>query len=118
MKGYLRMKADETLTAEKCEGVSPDPVIKPMLELLAPDQATESLEEFQSQVTKGDASGEKSFQPFGSKIAEFKVDSKDSGEVSNFEVFLAPFINTCGVDPFSKNVFPLPIKDVRGGRGL
>ena len=50
MKGYLRMKADETLTAEKCEGVSPDPVIKPMLELLAPDQATESLEEFQSQV--------------------------------------------------------------------
>ena len=92
MKGYLRMKADETLTAEKCEGVSPDPVIKPMLELLAPDQATESLEEFQSQVTKGDASGEKSFQPFGSKIAEFKVDSKDSGEVSNFEVFLAPFI--------------------------
>jgi len=87
MKGYLRMKADETLTAEKCEGVSPDPVIKPMLELLAPDQATESLEEFQSQVTKGDASGEKSFQPFGSKIAEFKVDSKDTGEVSNFEVY-------------------------------
>merc|ERR1712029_181304 len=74
MRGYLRMKSEETLTAEKCDGVEPDPVIAPMLDILAPYQATESLEEFQAQVTKAE---EKAFQPFGSKIAEFQGSSRD-----------------------------------------
>jgi len=84
MRGYLRMKSEETLTAEKCDGVEPDPVIAPMLDILAPYQATESLEEFQAQVTKAE---EKAFQPFGSKIAEFQGSSRDGGEPANYEVY-------------------------------
>jgi len=84
MKAYLRMKADETLTAEKCEGVQPDPVVEPMIKLLAPDQATQNLENFQATVAKGDKAA---FQPFGSKIAEFKVESREDGQQSCFEVY-------------------------------
>jgi len=85
MKGYLRMKSEETLTPEKCEGVEPDPVIDPMLQLLAPRQASESLEEFQSQVAKAE---EKAFQPFGSKIGEFQVEPKNGGgEAASYEVY-------------------------------
>ena len=84
MKAYLRMKADETLTPEKCEGVTPDPVIEPMRKLLAPDQATQSLEDFQATVAKADRAA---FQPFGSKIGEFKVESSgEGGQESCFEV--------------------------------
>ena len=90
MKGYLRMKADETLTAEKCEGVQPDPVVEPMIKLLAPDQATQNLDNFQATVAKGDKAA---FQPFGSKIAEFKVESREDGQQSCFEVrfFVFPY---------------------------
>jgi hypothetical protein len=38
LKGFVRMKADETISKQRSGGVDPDPVIPPILEILAPNQ--------------------------------------------------------------------------------
>lgn len=38
LKGFVRMKADETISKARSGGVDPDPVIPPILEILAPNQ--------------------------------------------------------------------------------
>ena len=38
LKAFVRMSADETISKAKSGGVDPDPVLPPLLELLAPEQ--------------------------------------------------------------------------------
>lgn len=103
-KGYLRMTSKEAVTADQCEGVSPDPVIQPVVKIMAPDQVTENLDEFEAMISKADNSvaenkKQQAFEPFGSKVAEFQVEPKacsssssngssnGSGESKTFEIY-------------------------------
>jgi hypothetical protein len=43
LKAFVRMKADETISKAKSGGVDPDPVLPPLLELLAPEQVRSVL---------------------------------------------------------------------------
>ena len=81
LKGFLRFKAQESLTADQCDGVKPDPIIEPLRKILAPDQVTDNLNEFETMITKSDSSGGKKFEPFGSKISEFEDDSNKTFEI-------------------------------------
>ncbi len=38
LKGFVHMQADETISKQRSGGVDPDPVIPPILEILAPNQ--------------------------------------------------------------------------------
>ena len=70
LKAYVRMRADETMTLLQSEGVKPDPVVPPLLKILADGQGTESLDEFSSEIL---SDKETKFKPHGEKITEFEV---------------------------------------------
>jgi hypothetical protein len=40
LKAFVRTLCDETISSAKSGGVDPDPVVQPILKILAPDQAS------------------------------------------------------------------------------
>ena len=77
LKAFVRMKAEETLSLEMSEGVSPDPVIPPLVKILAEDQVTENLNSFTAEIL---SEKETKFVPHGEKIAEFQAQPRDGGK--------------------------------------
>jgi hypothetical protein len=70
------MRADETINEDKNEGVEPDPVIPPLLDILAPGQVIiENETEFRNYL---DSDAAIKFRPFGEKLTEFKADKVTS----------------------------------------
>jgi len=87
LKGFVRLRSQESLTAADCDGVNPDPVLEPLLKIMAPDQVTENLDEFESMMNKADDASDsatKKFEPFGNKVAEFEA---GDGEEATFEIY-------------------------------
>lgn len=66
------MKADETINEAINEGVEADPVIPPLLDILAPGQVIIDDETEFRNYLESDAAVK--FLPFGEKLTEFKVD--------------------------------------------
>lgn len=84
LKAYVRMRADETMTLLQSEGVKPDPVVPPLLKILADGQGTESLDEFSSEIL---SDKETKFKPHGEKITEFEVYPKAGGGCKTYEIY-------------------------------
>ena len=78
LKTFARMKADETLSLDMSEGVSPDPVLPPLIKILAEDQVTENVNSFTAEVL---SEKETKFVPHGEKIAECEVQPRDGGKL-------------------------------------
>ena len=83
LKAFVRMKAEETLSLEMSEGVSPDPVIPPLVKILAEDQVTENLNTFTAEML---SEKETKFAPHGEKIAEFQAQPRDGGS-KTYEIY-------------------------------
>ena len=82
LKAFVRMKAEETLSPEMSEGVSPDPVIPPLVKILAEDQVTENLNSFTAEIL---SEKETKFVPHGEKISEFQAQPRDGGKLASEE---------------------------------
>ena len=79
LKAYARMKADETISPSQSEGVQPDPVLPPLVKILAEGQVTESVDAFTTEIL---SDKETKFKPYGEKITEFEIqESKDEGKL-------------------------------------
>ena len=70
------MKADETISLLQSEGVEPDPVLPPLIKILAEGQVTENLDAFTAEML---SDREVKFKPHGEKITEFEVQPKAGG---------------------------------------
>lgn len=80
LKAYARMKADETISLSQSEGVKPDPVLPPLVKILAEGQVTENADAFTAEIL---SDRETKFKPHGEKITEFEIhDTKDEGRIN------------------------------------
>ena len=78
LKAYARMKADETISPSQSEGVQPDPVLPPLVKILAEGQVTENVDAFTTEIL---SDKETKFKPCGEKITEFEIqETKDEGK--------------------------------------
>lgn len=77
LKAYVKVSSDETVGAS--EGFDPDPVLPPLVKVLAPGQLTENLDEFLAEL---EGKAETEFVPFGQKVAGFGGDEGDSVDAS------------------------------------
>ena len=85
MKAYARMKADETISLSQSEGVKPDPVLPPLVKILAEGQVTENVDAFTAEIL---SDRETKFKPQGEKITEFEIhDTKDEGRRNLIFIF-------------------------------
>lgn len=85
LKAFIRMKSDEVISMKMSGDVKPDPVIPPLLEILAPDQAiVDNIDEFRKYVN---SDKEIKFVPFGEKIDSFE--SEKDCTTHKYEVYLS-----------------------------
>ena len=76
LKAFVRMTADETMSALQSEGVKPDPVLPPLVKILAEGQVTENINDFTTEIL---SEKEVKFKPHGEKITEFDVHPRTDG---------------------------------------
>ena len=94
LKAYARMKADETISLSQSEGVKPDPVLPPLVKILAEGQVTENVDAFTAEIL---SDRETKFKPQGEKITEFEIhDTKDEGRRNRFYSLSWRIINNPG----------------------
>jgi len=84
LKTFVRMKADETMSLLQSEGVKPDPVLPPLIKILAEGQCTESVDAFTSEILSDE---EVKFKPHGEKVTEFEVHPKAGGGPRTYEIY-------------------------------
>lgn len=85
LKTYIGMNFAEKADKARTGGVDPDPVIEPLLKILAEGQATESKEEMLAHMNSDKV---KNFRPHGNKIDSFTVDTENN-KVETFDIFNA-----------------------------
>jgi len=106
LKAYARMKADETISLSQSEGVKPDPVLPPLVKILAEGQVTENVDAFTAEIL---SDRETKFKPQGEKITEFEIhDTKDEGrsfQPRTYEIYYSD-IKTPGFKDYHKRLQP------------
>jgi len=80
LKTRISFDCEETMKEK--DGVKPDPVLEPLIKILAENQVAKNEDEFKSEFEK-----DKKFKPFGKKLSEYATKSGETGEDEVYEIY-------------------------------
>ena len=80
LKTRISFDCEETMKEK--DGVKPDPVLEPLIKILAENQVAKNEDEFKSEFEK-----DKKFRPFGKKLSEYATKSGETGEDEVYEIY-------------------------------
>jgi len=87
LKTYINVNYAEKIDKIKTDGVDADPVLEPMLKIMAEGQVLESKEEMAAHLLSDKVT---KFKPLGNKIDEFKGPSDSSFEIYHIDCATSP----------------------------